>query len=261
MNAIDKPAAAEAAPVPAVVEPNGAASILQIITSAARDPTVNVDKIERLTALYRQMRADEAKAIFVEQLMAVQSAIPPIEKRGLITIHEKGKPRTDANLIQSTPYALWDDINEIIKPILRDHDFTLSFRTGIATDGKITVTGVLSHTAGHEEQTTITLPHDSSGSKNAVQAVGSSTSYGKRYVASALLNLTFLDEDDDAEAGGTAHLTAEQITELQSLIVNAGADLPRFLKFMKVERLDDIPADQFAAAKHAIEQKARAGKK
>jgi hypothetical protein len=43
------------------------------------------------------------------------------------------------------------------------------------------------------------LPHDSTGSKNAVQAVGSSTSYGKRYTACALLNITSRGEDDDGE--------------------------------------------------------------
>ncbi|HET9820175.1 MAG TPA: ERF family protein, partial [Rhodanobacteraceae bacterium] len=51
---------------------------------------------------------------------------------------------------------------------------------------------------GHREETSITLPADTSGSKNAVQAVASSTSYGKRYTAGALLNLTSHGEDDDA---------------------------------------------------------------
>jgi hypothetical protein len=44
---------------------------------------------------------------------------------------------------------------------------------------------VLSHELGHSEETTMTLPLDTSGSKNNVQAVGSSTSYGKRYTATA----------------------------------------------------------------------------
>jgi len=38
------------------------------------------------------------------------------------------------------------------------------------------------------------------GSKNAVQAVGSSVSYGKRYVMSALLNITTTDDDDDGQS-------------------------------------------------------------
>jgi hypothetical protein len=78
------------------------------------------------------------------------------------------------------------------------HGFALTFRTDF-TNG-ITVTGVLSHSAGHREETSITLPADASGSKNAVQAVASTVSYGKRYTAGALLNLTSHGEDDDAYA-------------------------------------------------------------
>ncbi|WP_340146807.1 ERF family protein [Halomonas sp. PA16-9] len=40
------------------------------------------------------------------------------------------------------------------------------------------------------------LPADISGNKNAVQAFGSSTSYGKRYVLSALLNITRGQDDN-----------------------------------------------------------------
>jgi hypothetical protein len=46
------------------------------------------------------------------------------------------------------------------------------------------------------------LPVDTSGSKNPVQAVGSSTAYGKRYVMEALLNLTSRGVDDDGKRGG-----------------------------------------------------------
>ena len=46
------------------------------------------------------------------------------------------------------------------------------------------------------------LPVDTTGSKNAVQAVGSSTAYGKRYVMEALLNLTSRGQDDDGKRGG-----------------------------------------------------------
>ena len=44
-------------------------------------------------------------------------------------------------------------------------------------------------------------PAEASGNRNAVQAVASSVSYGKRYTASALLNLTSHGEDDDAFSG------------------------------------------------------------
>src|SRR3546814_12068467 len=81
-----------------------------------------------------------------------------------------------------------DLINAAIKPVLKRHGFALSFRTDF-TNG-IRVAGVLTHSGGHKETTDFVLPADGSGNKNAVQAIASSVSYGKRYTAGALLNLT-----------------------------------------------------------------------
>ncbi len=162
-------------------------SLMDVIQRAAVDPKTDVDKLERLLAMYERIKAREAKSAYTEALTAAQQEIPVIAERGGI--------KNNAGAVQST-YALWEDINDVIKPILARHGFALSFRTG-NTDGKILVTGILSHKDGHSEETTITLPADTSGSKNAVQAVGSSTSYGKRYTAQALLNMTSRGEDDD----------------------------------------------------------------
>ena len=65
------------------------------------------------------------------------------------------------------------------------------------------VVGVLRHEAGHKEEAELVLPADVSGGKNPVQAVGSSLSYGQRYVTKLLLNLASrrLGEDDDGQIG------------------------------------------------------------
>lgn len=229
-----------------------AGTIMDVIARAAADPSVDVAKLERLAALYERIKANEAKAAYMAALAAMQPDLPAIERRGRIKI----KP-ADAG----QPYALWEDINEAIKPILNKHHFSLSFRVGLAADGKITVTGVLAHAAGHQEETTITLPHDSTGSKNAVQAVGSSTSYGKRYTAGALLNLTFKGEDDDGKAAGIGEtITEEQVKTLQSAIMEVDADLPKFLRYMKVERLEDLPASKYQDALAALQAKRKGAK-
>jgi hypothetical protein len=175
----------------------------------------------------------------------MQPDLPVIVERGRIDIG-RGKPQS---------YALWEDINETIKPVLAKHGFSLSFRTG-QEDGKIIVTGILSHREGHSERTTMHLPTDTSGSKNAVQAVGSSTSYGKRYTAAALLNLTSRGEDDDGLAGGsTGKITQEQLTDLIALADDVGADKGAFCKYFNVSSLADIPAKDYARAVAALNKK------
>jgi hypothetical protein len=214
---------------------------LALIERAARDPHTNVENMERIMALYERKRAADAKAAYVAALVQMKPQLPVIDKRGRITIHEKGAAKTAASVIQSTPYALWEDIDAQITPILHDHGFVLTFRSGVAQDGKITVTGVLGHEGGHTEETTITLPHDSSGSKNAVQAVGSSTSYGKRYTATMLLNIRTKGEDDDGEKGGTSLLNEDQIEKVFACAKAAGKSAEGICKWLGLPEGSGIP--------------------
>jgi hypothetical protein len=234
----------EEAPIPVMSETT---ALISMIERAASNPAVDIDKMERLLEMQERVIARRSKAEFDAALATLQPTLPQVDRKGNIVIREKNSEK----VIQSTPYALWEDINTAIGPKLAEHGFALSFRTGTTTEGKITVTAVLSHTGGHREETTITLMHDSSGSKNSVQAVGSSISYGKRYTAGLLLNITSRapgDADDDGTKAGANPVSDEQVSSLQSLIVEVGADIPRFLKFFKIERVEDLPAAKFESA-------------
>lgn len=186
MNAVTKTAPAESAVV------SYAASLIDVIAQAARDPSVDIDKMERLIAMQERVLGREAQTSYYADLAQMQPNLPIIDERGGI--------KDRSGNVQST-YALWEDVNEAIRPALAEHGFSLSFRVSRA-EGEIVVTGILAHRLGHREETTLALPTDTSGSKNAVQAVGSSTSYGKRYTAFALLNLTTTGEDDDGNKAG-----------------------------------------------------------
>lgn len=196
MNAVAKQTPVEQLPIaPAASE---SAAILSVIERMATNPDIDPDRIERFIALKERMDREAARKAFASALADCQSEIPAIEERGKIS-YGKDKAGEDKG---GPTYALWEDINETIRPILQRHGFALSFRTGQTPEGKISVTGILSHREGHFEDTTMVLMHDSSGAKNAVQAMGSSISYGKRYTAAALLNITSRGEDDDGQTAG-----------------------------------------------------------
>jgi hypothetical protein len=216
--------------------------LIEVISRAASDPKTDVEKMEKLMGMYERIMERQARAAYMSALADMQLDLPEIPENG------KGHG--------NIKYALWEDINELIRPVLGRHGFSLSFRTGQA-DGKIIVTGVLSHREGHSEETTMQLPTDTSGSKNAVQAVGSSTSYGKRYTAQALLNLTSRSEDDDGQNAGVRPISAEQRKVLQGLIEAAGGDVPTFCAWAQIESLAAMPEGKFAKAKQALEAKAR----
>jgi len=244
----------EPAPAPVMSETT---ALISMIERAASNPAVDIDKMERLLEMQERVIARRSKAEFDAALSILQPTLPQVDRKGNIVIREKGTEK----VIQSTPYALWEDINTAIGPKLAEHGFALSFRTGTTAEGKITVTAVLSHTGGHREETTITLMHDSSGSKNSVQAVGSSISYGKRYTAGLLLNITSRapgeTDDDGAKAGGPEPISEEQIAELRSMIVGVDADLPKFLRYFKIDKLTDLPAAKFESAVTMLQAKKR----
>lgn len=232
---------------PAIPALSESAAIIQVIERAAMNPNVDIDKMERLLQMQERIMERQAKAAYDAAYADMQNDLPEIVERGGIK---------DRNGNVQSKYALWEDINEAIKPVLAKHGFGISFRTG-QHDGRIVVTGVLSHRDGHREETTMELPTDTSGSKNAVQAVGSSTSYGKRYTAQALLNLTSRGEDDDGQAAGTKAITAEQRNELQTIIEKIGGDVATFCQWAKVDSLAAIPDKFFDKAKQALVAKAK----
>jgi hypothetical protein len=221
--------------------------LVAMIERAARDPSIDLERMERLLQMQERAQVRQAATSYAEALAAMQGELPVIKERGSIKIG------TDATKWQK--YALWEDINEQIKPVLSKHGFFLSFRTG-REDNVIIVTAVLTHKGGHSESTTMHLPIDATVGKNAVQAVGSSTSYGKRYTASALLNLTSRGEDNDGNGASVAACaTAQQVQEIEKLLGNNMDKIVALMKFLGVESLADMTVATYERAKRSIEAK------
>jgi hypothetical protein len=236
--------ATKALTAPEPVQDSG--NILSVIARAAADPNVDIDKLERLLEMQERVITRNARTAYYDALAEMQPHLPVISERG-------GIKDRNGN-VQST-YALWEDVNEAIRPILVQYGFALSFKVR-RTENEIITTGVLSHRDGHREETELSLPTDTSGSKNAVQAVGSSTSYGKRYTAFALLNITSTGEDDDGQAGGAPEPMDNARRKLLYDLADAvGADKEKFCKYLKVASLAELPASKYDLALAKLKEK------
>lgn len=184
----------------ATVQPE-ASTLIAVISRVATDPNCDLDKMERLLNMQERVMAKQAEQAFNAAMAAMQAEIPSIAERG-----------TGHNI----KYATLEDILDTVRPIMHKYGFAVSFR--ISQVDRVTVTGVLMHKDGHREETSMTLAADTSGSKNAVQAIGSSVSYGKRYVLCAMLNIATRGEDDNGYAA-TPHtpVTETQAKQLRNL--------------------------------------------
>jgi hypothetical protein len=241
---------ADAPPPATVTDP---ATLMNAITRAASDPNVNVDKLERLMTMYERISANDARVRAARAKALMQPELEGVVKRG-------------QNSSTKSRYVKWDDILLSIRPTLGEYGFELSFRTGPVVNGMLPLTGILTHEAGHSEETTLPLPIDSSGSKNPVQGVGSTVTYGKRYVAGLLLNIAALDEaDDDAQAASrnsrrddAEPVTVEQAAEIRKQLDEVGGDTRRFCQYLGVNAIAQIPASDYDRALTFIDKKRKA---
>jgi len=122
----------------------------------------------------------------------------------------------------------------------------LSYRFEITpTDKGLSVACIVTHVDGHAERTQMTAPADGSGSKNAIQALGSSVTYLQRYTLLAALGLTTGIEDTDGREDEHS-ITHEQADELAAEIKRTGADINKILTFGACAKLDTFPAAKYA---------------
>jgi hypothetical protein len=219
-----------------------AAALISMIERASQNPEIDMDRVERMYAMYERAAARNARAAYDAALAIMQPQLPIVEKRG------KGHNKV--------AYALWEDIAEAIAKVTAEHGFSLTFRVKKA-DNIVAVTAILAHKEGHREETTLDLPVDTSGNKNAVQAIGSSTSYGKRYTAGLLLNIITKGEDDDANTMERPNISEEKLTLLQETLAAVGANKEGFLRYMKVASLEEIREADFDRAMVALRKKGR----
>lgn len=246
--------AGETMPVPVA---NESAAMIHMIERAARDPSVNIEKMERLFDMHAKMQADRAKREFWTAFSEMQPKLPTIGRNGEIKTNEKDeKGNKTGRQVKQSKYALWEDIDEAARPVYSASGFSLSFRVA-QTPERLTTTAVLAHKGGHVEETSVSLPIDTSGSKNNVQGWGSAMSYGKRYAATAILNIVTRGQDDDGKAAGAPEkITEEQVIILRDMLIAVEADEKRFCAHGGFEKLSDIPASQFEAAKKTLAAKA-----
>lgn len=160
----------------------------EFITQAISQ-NLDIDKLERLLAMKERWDKDQARKAFFEALSSFQAECPDLRKTKPVSYN-----KTDAPAYY---YAPLSDIDRQIKALLNKHGLTKRFE--IVQEGeKIKgVTCVVTHFLGHSESTTVPTIADTSGGKNAIQAIGSGVQYGQRYSLIAALGITTADQDID----------------------------------------------------------------
>jgi hypothetical protein len=212
------------------------------ILAAAVERGADADQLEKLLALQERFERNEAAREYATAYATFQQKCPPIHK---------GRTAGSGNF--SYGYAAYEDVWRIVGPLLGEVGITVSYSTEPHERG---VMGTVFLRKGvHVETRTMFVPLP--GMKvNDTQQHGAAMSYVKRYLLGAGLNLVFTDEDNDAQ-GLAETITEEQAVTIQEWLTQTSSNVPKFLAWLGVERLGDIPAARYAEIIDTLKRKQR----
>lgn len=153
-------------------------------------------------------------------------------------------------------YADLAAIRDACIPTLAKHHIAVTQATAIDAEGFRLVTR-LSHESGQWIEGSYPL-----AVMQNPQQMGSQLTYARRYSLSSICGIS-ADEDDDAEIATkngngkaeTGFVSAEQLRVIQAAIMEVDADLPKFLKYLKVGKLEELPASRYGDAMAALDAK------
>jgi len=227
--------------------------VLSIIAVAASDPRVDPAKLTALLELKERIDAKQAEVEFNKAFALASLEMPRVSKRGKIKLVKDGVDKG------SIPFATYEDIDRVLRPIEMVYGFTRSFLTEPSAQAGITMTLVLSHSAGHSVRSSRFMPPDPGPGRNAMQAIGSASSYAKRYLTLDMWNIVCEGQDND---GNAAHpITAQQREQVQNMVDACdlkGQSLKAFLVFAGAHSIDTIQEHRYQDVMQALHKKLNA---
>ena len=180
----------------AIVSPeeHSSATLMAMIQAVVdRGNDFDIEKIERLLSIQREMKADEAERVFNQQFALMQPELPVIDATGS---GQYGK------------YGTFEDMQRQILPVLTRFGFSLQHKTRV--EGQTVYTQcILRHNSGHMDISELPLPIDTSGNKAGIHAIASTKRYGKRYTTEDILCLQVIG-DPNSSSTSQARQDAKQ---------------------------------------------------
>jgi hypothetical protein len=230
-----------------LVPPSDSASaILALIEQIALNPDADVEKLERMMAMYERLKAKDAELAYNAakgRILKKLASIKIVKNRSVPNEIEQGKLQNGA--YEAFKYAPLEEIDKHLHPLLTEENMDLCYSDEPREDGGIVIRGRLKHLpGGHYEDSFMLAPPDVTGGKSNVQAVGSTNSYLRRYVACNIFNIVVVGDDDDGTGGTIDEAQAKRILEL----VKKAKVGPKFLKYMKARSIAEAGSLEAAVA-------------
>lgn len=232
---------------PAVIEHGQPLTPMDIVRLATERGDLAV--VEKAMQLQERWEANQNRKVFDAAMASAKAEIPVIFKNKAVSF---------GNGKAAYRHEDMAEIARTVDPILAKHGLSYRYRT-VSDKDTITVTCIV-HGHGHHDENSLTAPNDTSGNKNAIQAIGSTQTYLQRYTLKAAIGLA-ASSDDDGRAAESGPVSEAQADELTKLVNETKTDIAKFLQWVRAESISDIPAAKFADARARLEAKKAQGAK
>jgi len=180
-------------------------------------------------------------------------------KNAIALIAELKTPKQRKNSFAKFQYRNVEDITQACKPLLEKHKLLLNISDDLYDiDGRLFVKATATISDGETALASTGYAELDSSRKgmSMEQISGSASSYARKY---ALAGLLCLDASEDSDAHQARHtvqvITAAQAKKLESLLTQTGSDKDKFLKWLGVDKVEDIPKIDFVKSKTVLESK------
>ncbi len=179
-----------------------AVSFIQMIERAARDPSVDIDKMERLMQMHERLLQRKAESDF-------NDAMTECQKELRIIAADATNPQTHSK------YATYASLDRALRPVYTRHGISISYST--EDTPKTDCVRVIAHVArsGYTRKYQVDMPADGKGAKGGdvmtkTHATGAAMSYGARYLLKGIFNISVGEDDDDGNGTGNSRRLTEQ---------------------------------------------------
>lgn len=221
---------------------------MSIIEKVVMNPDVDVHKMNAILDLQQKVMARQAELDFHNDMASLKAEL---NNNPIIKSRKNGQTKST--------YADLDDVKSVIDPLLSKYGFYDKYEDDFPADGIVGTTCVIVHRNGHKEKNRVQFTLDNKGiagsvNKTTVHATASSLTYGQRISLCRALGVRISD-DDDGNLAGAQTITQEQEMWINEILHETNADVQRFLQYMGVQKVGNIPAAQFEKAKIMLEDK------
>lgn len=213
------------------------------------------DALKTLLDLQERWEANEARKLFVAEMAKAKLSFGPILKK-------------TSGYNNRYKYETLVDIQNAVDGPLADHGFFYDWKTEDLADGRVRVTCIVTHEAGHSRSNSLSgHPDDTADAKanmNGHQRMGGAVTYLQRYTLKAALGIAAsIDTDANAPRGADHQkiIGPDEVNYFNQLCADSNSSDVKVLSFVGASNTSQMTFEQYRKAISAMQAKINKTKK